>query len=132
MEKSENVKKGLEEVVRTIKDRLHLGKAGFIQKEEILDVLKKIGSNNPFAALVEFTMSFDPKEVHHVIAKLEELISAITHSMADDTEKQKQTNENAKKLIAEIHRVHHWLKINIHRLHGEISDLKAKIAELKK
>lgn len=35
-----------------------------------MGILKEIGNNNPFAALVEFTMSFDVKEVNNVIKKL--------------------------------------------------------------
>jgi septal ring factor EnvC (AmiA/AmiB activator) len=64
------VEKALAEIIHTLSARLAQGKQGFIQKEEILEVLQKIGSNNPFAALVEFTMSFDVKDVKHVISKL--------------------------------------------------------------
>lgn len=42
-----------------------------------MGILKKIGKENPFAALVEFTMSFDKKQVAHVIKKIQELIDAL-------------------------------------------------------
>jgi len=107
-----------------VKERLGLGKAGFIQKEEILEVLKSIGSNNPLAALVEFTMSFDPKEVHHVISKLEELKNSVTASLADDAKLEVKAIENYKILMAEMNKVRN-------SLHSEIAETKAHIKEVK-
>lgn len=72
-EQQAKVDAAISEIVKTLKSRLGQGKAGFIQQEQILDVLQKIGSNNPFAALVEFTMSFPAKEVELVIGKLKDL-----------------------------------------------------------
>jgi chromosome segregation ATPase len=100
------VEKALAEIIHILSARLAQGKQGFIQKEEILDVLQKIGSNNPFAALVEFTMSFDVKDVKHVISKLDDLRKAVAASLVEDARLEVISVTNYVELVTEMNKVH--------------------------
>lgn len=126
------VLQALKEIVKTLSVRVAKGNTAFVQKEEILEILKKIGNNNPFAALVEFTMSFDIKEVNHVIAKLNELEQAISASLGEDIKQEVVSTNQYTLLLAEMEKVHKNLLSEIAKTTISIKNLKSNLLSKRK
>ena len=76
--------------------------SSFVQKEQVLEQLRKIPKNNALASLVTLSTSFSPATVNAIIQKLKEIRDSLSASIEKDEAYELVAQENYLNLLGEF------------------------------
>jgi len=106
--------------------------SSFVQKDQVLEQLRKIPKNNALASLVALSTSFSPATVNAIIQKLKEIRASLAASIDKDEAYELIAQENYLNLIGEFEIARVNVKKSLEDANERILVVEAEMADYNK